>query len=339
MIDVPAWRRREVALALGLVSLDYLKGIDDAVASPDVLRDCREGRHEWLGVSVATGEVFPLRCKSPNKCSYCRELGARETVELLDIAAGDAPPTVFVVLTTSEFVTREQLRRDLCQLRRAARRRWPAFQYFCALEWQKRGAIHVNLLVRGCKPTEAWELMDCLWPVWKARHRADVRAQDASPIRSPRHAAAYVHKLGGYLHKSDQGAPPGWRGHRSSQTRGYLGRPAAEVRMDARESLVWKALRAPYLRAGVRPLEASWRACDEYLVHRIDIIDRIAAVALAPRTGPPGDLVECDAAAAESSPEQRPSRAVERDVEEESVHVQLALAIPMPSNMFGPQEL
>lgn len=109
--------------------------------------------------------------------------------------------------------------------------------------------------------------------------------------------------------------------------------------MDARESLVWKSLRAPYLRAGVRPLEASWRACDEYLVHRIDIIDRIAAVALTPRTCPPGDLVECDAPAADSGPEQRPSRTVERDVQEESVHVQLELAIPRPSNMFGPNTL
>ncbi len=339
MPDIPAWRRRWVGEATGVVPLDYLKGIDDPGVFSDVLRDCREGRHEWLGASVATGEIFPLRCKSPNKCSYCRELGARETVEMLDIAAVDAPPTVFVVLTTSEFLTRADLRRDLCQLRRAARRVWPDFEYFCALEWQRRGAIHVNLLVRGCEPTEAWDLMNRLWPVWKARHRADVRAQDASPIRSPRQAAAYVHKLGRYLTKSDQSAPANWRGHRSSQTRGYLGRSAAEVRMDARESLVWKMLRAPYLRAGVNPLEAGWRAHDEYLVHRIDLIVRFPAVALAPRPASPNCVMDGNPAAGQRCPDKRPAAAVERDVHHESAHEQLSLQLTPPCTKDGPNTL
>lgn len=186
MWDVPGWRRRWIGEAAGVVPLDLLKGIDDPPFPEAVFRDCRTEPHEWFAASVATGELVALRCKSTNKCSYCREVGARETVEMISLAAEELPPTVFVVLTTSEFVTRAELRRDLCQLRRAARRRWPATEYFCALEWQRRGAIHVNLLVRGPAPDEAWELMDVLWNVWKGRHRADVRAQDASPVRSAR---------------------------------------------------------------------------------------------------------------------------------------------------------
>jgi hypothetical protein len=49
--------------------------------------------------------------------------------------------------------------------------------------------------------------------------------------------------------KAEQAPPIGWRGHRTSQTRGYLVRPASAMRVEARESLrskraLWRALQA-----------------------------------------------------------------------------------------------
>lgn len=269
-MDVPAWRRRFTAEALGVVPFTALKGIDDVGAISDSLRDCRGEPFEWWLLNLTTAELVRPRCKAPNRCSHCRELGARETVEMIDLAAEEAPPTLYMVLTCSEFISRAELRRDLCQIRRSARRIWPDFEYFCAIEWQARGAIHVNLLLRGPSVGAAALALKVVYRVWRRRHRTVWVAQSCSPITSAREAGAYVHKLGQYLAKDDQSAPPGWRGHRSSQTRGFLPRPASEMRAEAVLSLRWKAIRAPLLAAGVRPLEASWRAADELAVRVLD---------------------------------------------------------------------
>ena len=198
---------------------------------------------------------------------------------MIALASEEAPPSLFMVLTTSEFITRDDLRRDLCQIRRSARRHWPDFEYFCAIEWQQRGAIHVNLMLRGPSRESADLAMEVVWRVWRRRHRAVRVAQSCSPITSARDVAAYVHKLSEYLAKDDQSAPPGWRGHRSSQTRGYLPRPASEMRAEAIRSIRWRAIRAPLLAAGMRPLEASWRAYDELLVRELDDWALFAVVA------------------------------------------------------------
>ena len=259
--------------------LDYLEGIVPPVVFRDALRDCRAGPFEWWLLNETTGELVRPRCKAPNKCSHCRELGARETVEMIALAAADCPPDLYVVLTTSEFVTRADLRHDLDHIRRAVRRRWPAWEYFCAIEWQRRGALHVNLLTRGVPPRCRDEFMRTVLAVWQRRHRAVRAAQSCQPIRSARHAAAYVHKLGKYLSKDDQAAPPGWRGHRSSQTRGYLGRPASEVREEARLSLRWKALCGRLLARGVNRLEAAFQAAEELERSLLDVWARYPVVA------------------------------------------------------------
>lgn len=250
---VPWWRRLEPRL-------DNQEGIDTPRGFADALRDCRAVPFEWWLLNETTGELVRPRCKSPNKCSYCRECAARETVEMLALSAEDHPAHLYVVLTTSEFVTRAELRRDLCKIRRALRRRWPSFEYFCAVEWQKRGALHVNLLVRGVPGPAARQMMSLLFDVWSARHRAVRAAQHVQEVRSSRAAACYIHKLGEYLAKDDQAAPPGWRGHRTSQTRGYFVRPAAELRQEAIVSLRWKRVRARHLAIGRDGCTAGWAA-------------------------------------------------------------------------------
>ncbi len=258
-------------------ALDNQEGIDDAPRFGDALGTCVGRRFPWWLLNMTTGLLVCPRCKSPNKCSHCRRLAARETVEMLSLAAEEAPPSLYLVLTTSEFVTRAQLRRDLCQIRRSIRLIWPRFEYFCALEWQKRGAIHVNLLVRGVAASLRDALLSRVLRVWKRRHRAVAAAQSVQEVRGAGRVAAYVHKLGEYLAKDDQAAPPGWRGHRSSQTRGFLPRPAAEMRPEAIRSLQWKALRAPLLARGVDPCSAGWMAWDELEVRLSDVWGRYAA--------------------------------------------------------------
>lgn len=267
-LESPGWVR-DPGRGWAVSRLDSLTGIDD-VRTSDSLRDCRSEAHEWLLLNLRTGEVAYPRCKATNRCSYCRELGARETAEMVLLAADEAPPEVYVVLTCREHVTRQQLRRDLCQLRRVARRYWSGFEYFCALEWQRRGAIHVNLLVRGVARGAADLLLRVLFRVWRRRHTAVLPAQHASPIASERHCARYVLKLARYIAKPDQSAPAGWGGHRSSQTRGFLPRSAAEMRSEARESLAYKAAAARYRSAGLSVVEAAWKAAEDLEMARSD---------------------------------------------------------------------
>ena len=67
--------------------LDIQEVIDPHPAFRDALRDCRTELFEWWLLNETTGELVRPRCKSPNKCSYCRMLGARETVEMIALAA------------------------------------------------------------------------------------------------------------------------------------------------------------------------------------------------------------------------------------------------------------
>lgn len=179
---------------------------------------------------------------------------------MLTLDAEESPPSVYVVLTCRNFLTRRELRRHLEHLRRSARRFWPSLEWFCALEWQRRGAIHVNLLVKGVGAGADQLLLKVLWRVWRRRVDAVWEAQHAQPIRSVRRAVSYVAKIARYIGKPAQEPPPGWRGHRTSQTRGYLVRPASVMRPEARGSQRWKAVRGALRRAGLSLVEAAWQA-------------------------------------------------------------------------------
>lgn len=240
--------------------LDTYEVIDPHPFQRGRLGDCRQGARAWFLVSEGAGELVRARCKSPNKCSHCREVSARETAEMLATDAEDDPPAVFVVLTARNFLTRPELRRHLDHIRRAVRKVWSSFQYFCALEWQKRGAIHVNLVVKGVGKADAERLSEVIWRVWGSRVDAVREAQSVRPIYGAAGVAKYVAKLARYLGKDDQGAPAGWRGHRTSQTRGYFREGAGAVRALARASLRWKLYRSALRRCGLSAVEAAWQA-------------------------------------------------------------------------------
>jgi hypothetical protein len=56
-------------------------------------------------------------------------------------------------------------------------------------------------------------------------------------IESAERTVSYLSKVLSHGLKAEQAPPIGWRGHRTSQTRGYLVRPASVMREEARRSL------------------------------------------------------------------------------------------------------
>jgi hypothetical protein len=222
--------------------LDLHEGIDDPRAYGGCAR-WPEGL--WL-VNRKTGEIVQGRCRATNLCRYCQRLYVVETVEMLTLDAMEWPPTLWLVLTAREHLTREDVRRHLCQLLRAVRKRWPEVEWFVQVEFQRRGALHLNLLMKGVPIELVDELQAVVVGRWCARVDALPVGQWAGVIESAGGTVRYLAKMLAHGLKAEQAPPIGWRGHRTSQTRGYLVRPASAMRVEARESLrakrrLWRA--------------------------------------------------------------------------------------------------
>jgi hypothetical protein len=189
------------------------------------------------------------RCKATNLCRYCQTLYVLETVEMLLLDAAEYAPTLWVVLTAREHLTRAQCRDHLRQLRKAAKRRWPDVEWFVQVEFQRRGALHLNLLIKGVPVEDREQLHDLLSERWCARVDALPVAQWSGEVTDAGGVAKYLAKTLAHGLKSEQAPPIGWRGHRTSQTRGYFVRPASVMRDEARVSRrlkreLWRAFRA-----------------------------------------------------------------------------------------------
>lgn len=228
----------------GAVSLDLHEGIGDP-RPPDSCKRWPEGL--WLR-NARTGEIVPGRCRATNLCRYCQRLYVVETVEMLTLDALEYAPTLWVVLTAREHLTRAECREHLRQLRKAARRRWPGIEWFVQVEFQRRGALHLNLLIKGVPVELVDELRAVLVERWCSRVDAEPAAQWGGAIEDAEGTVRYLSKMLAHGLKAEQAPPLGWRGHRTSQTRGYLVRPASVMRVEARESLrakrvLWRARR------------------------------------------------------------------------------------------------
>lgn len=194
-----------------------------------------------------TGELKRGRCKATNLCRYCQRLYVVETAEMLSLDAAEYPPTLWCVLTAREHLTRSECRRHLEQLRRAARDVWPVAEWFVQVEFQRRGALHLNLLVKGVPVEDERRLFDVLVGRWCARVDALPAGQWVGRVDEAGGVFRYLQKTLAHGLKAEQAPPIGWRGHRTSQTRGYLVRPAAAMRVEARRSLrvrreIWRGL-------------------------------------------------------------------------------------------------
>jgi len=218
-------------------------------------------------LNTATGELVRGRCRATNLCPYCRTMYVVETVEMLTIDACEYAPTIWTVLTARNHLTRRDTYSHLRQLRKAVRERWPDAEWFVQVEFQRRGALHLNLLHKGV-PVDEWEqLHELLVERWCARPGIDARpsGQWSEPVDDGVGAVRYIAKILAHGLKVEQAPPLGWKGHRTSQTRGYLVRPASAMRAEAKRSLrvkrgIWRGLDAATAEAEVAVAElVEWK--------------------------------------------------------------------------------
>jgi hypothetical protein len=202
---------------------------------PDpLLGGCRRCPEHLRLLNELTGEVVPPRCRATNQCAYCARIFAVETTELLMLDALEHAPTLYVVLTARELLSRADCRDHLTKLRRKLRRRWPEIEWAVLVEFQRRGALHLNLLVKGVPVEALLDLRQQITELWCARVDAQPQAQFVGEITA---AGGLVRYIALHFLKPAQAPPEGWRGHRFSTTRGYLVRPTSVMRQEARASL------------------------------------------------------------------------------------------------------
>jgi hypothetical protein len=190
-------------------------------------------------VNETTGELVAGRCRATNLCPYCARLFAVETSEMLLLDAMEDAPTIYVVLTAREHLTRADCTSHLRHLRRRLRARWPHVRWATTVEFQRRGALHLNLLVKGVDRDELDEFHAAIVELWCSRVDAAESAQWSDVMAD---AIGVVQYVSLHFMKSSQAPAIGWRGHRYSSTRDYLVRPASQLREEARQSLRLKRL-------------------------------------------------------------------------------------------------
>lgn len=222
--------------------LDLHKGIGD----PRSASGCDRWPEKMRLLHVPSGALVRGRCRATNLCAYCRTLGVLETVRMWTLDALEYAPTLYVVLTSPRHLTRDECRDHLRQLRKAAKRSWPDAEWCVSVEFQKKGRLHLNLLVKGVPASDASAFRSVVVDgVWCARTDARPVAQFCEVIADGVGVVRYLQKTMAHGLKVEQAPPMGWRGHRTSQTRGYLVRPASVMRAEARRALaidreVWK---------------------------------------------------------------------------------------------------
>jgi hypothetical protein len=271
--------------------LDLHKGIDD----PPVPAGSRERPDPAAGGCLRwpeherllsnQGELVRGRCRATNLCPYCARLFAVETSEMLMLDAMEYAPTVYAVLTARELLERPECRRHLTQLRRSLRKRWPAIEWAVLIEFQRRGALHLNLLIKGVPVDDVAELHRRMADLWCSRVDAVPAAQFVGPVGAAEGLVRYVTQ---HFMKPAQAPPIGWRGHRYSATRGYLVRPASVMREEARTALRGKRALAAAIRAGHEGHEAELVAHQALEVAAATTwrLYTLPAAALAPSTQP-----------------------------------------------------
>jgi hypothetical protein len=224
----------------------------------------------------STGELVTGRCGSTNLCDYCARLGAVEVSEVLalDALRGNAPALWVVLTTRTAAVEPRRFYRSREAVWKAVKRRWPHAEYAALVEFttgygpRSGGARrpHWNLLVKGVPVEDAEALQEVVVRVWCDREDAEPWAQYVGAVSEVGGLMRYV-----ALHflKESQKPPRGWRGHRFLKSRGYLGRPAAEARAEARSSLRLKRLLHAGLDVETAELELAIAATTEWTLQRV----------------------------------------------------------------------
>jgi hypothetical protein len=212
-----------------------------------------------------------------------------ETVEMLTLDALEYAPVIGVVLTAREHLTRKQTYSHLKQLRLVVRRRWADAEWFVVVEFQLRGALHLNLLVKGV-PVEAVDAFrEVVLGLWCSRVDAERPGQWVKALTRREGGAEgfvrYVAKIMSHSLKPSQAPPIGWRGHRTSHTRGYLVRPTPVMREEARASLRMKRELWRVLAEGLTGHDAELEAQLRYEANRAEGWTFVSTWHLATQTG------------------------------------------------------
>jgi hypothetical protein len=207
----------------------------EGIRTPDPQRGaCGRWPEHLRLLNHATGELVCGRCRSTNLCRYCAMLFAVETSEMLLLDAMEDAPTIYVVLTARERLTRSGCTEHLRHLRRSLRRTWPLVEWAVTVEFQRRDALHLNLIVKHVAVDQHDEFHTAIVALWCARVDALPIGQWSDAISNNEGVVRYITK---HFMKESQAPALGWRGHRYSSTRGYLVRPASVMRIEARRSL------------------------------------------------------------------------------------------------------
>jgi hypothetical protein len=188
-------------------------------------------------LNKSTGELVRGRCRATNLCVYCARLFAVETSEMLALDAVEDAPTIYSVLTAREHLTRSECTTHLRHARRVLRATWPHVRWATTVEFQRRGALHLNLMTKGVPVAELDAFHSDLSHVWCSRVDAEPAGQWSDVIAD---AVGVVQYISLHFMKSSQAPAIGWKGHRFSCMRDYLVRPAAVMRVEARRSLAVK---------------------------------------------------------------------------------------------------
>jgi hypothetical protein len=218
-------------------ALDLNEGISPPPLSPGFSGGCPRWPRNMALLNDRTGELVPGRCRSTNLCAYCRRLYTIETLTMLLVDGLADPPTCWVVLTAREHLTRRDTHRHLEHLLRSARRRFGCVEWFVQCELQRRGALHLNLLVKGPAYDSHLPLRAVLAERWCRRVDAEHQAQWSGPVSDREGLARYLAKTLAHGLKQEQAPPLGWKGHRTSSTRAYFPDGALAARARAREAL------------------------------------------------------------------------------------------------------
>lgn len=233
LLDRPAPARSAGTAA---AALDLHEGI---VEPPPTWEGCSRWP-KWLKLGWKQGDISGYvdgRCGATNKCEYCQRLYVVETVEMLTLDAMENAPTLWLVLTAREHLSRKSCSEHLRAIRRSVRKQWPDAQWFVQVEFQRRGALHLNLLVKGVPVDHLEEFQNVVTERWCSRVDALPVGQWGGVVADGVGVVRYISKMLAHGLKAEQAPPIGWKGHRTSQTRNYLVRPASIMREEAKAAL------------------------------------------------------------------------------------------------------
>lgn len=244
----------DVGDAPGACPLDLHEGIPTGHHLDPVRSGCGRWPEVLRLVNKSTGELVRGRCRSTNLCLYCAKLFAVETSEMLALDAVEDAPSIYSVLTAREHLTRPDCTVHLQHCRRVLRRTWPDVRWATTVEFQRRGALHLNVMTKGVPVEHLEGFHSDLAGTWCSRVDAELSGQWSDAIAD---AVGVVQYISLHFMKSSQAPAIGWKGHRFSCMRDYLVRPAAVMRLEARRSLAVKRAIYRGLRAEVAVLEVA----------------------------------------------------------------------------------